>query len=74
MNSFLAKQCPLIKNNGKIPTDSHLLTDQSLSNDTLTGDDIVQIMSGLNRNKAYGHKMINIHQIKLRGNSISNLI
>ena len=68
---FFANHCSLIKNNSKIPTDFHLLTNKSLSSATFTDDDIVKTVNRLNPNKAHGHVAISIPMmIKLCENSI----
>ena len=59
-NSFFAKQCFLIKNDSKLPSRLHFLTDKRLSTVKFVNTDILKFIQNLNRNKAHGHDKINI--------------
>ena len=69
-NTFLAKQCPLIKNSSKIPSHLHYLTDNRLSSVSFSQDSIAKIIQNLDPNKAQGHDNISILMLKICGSSI----
>ena len=56
-NNFFAKQCALVENTSKLPTDSFKRTNKLLSI-ILFKDDIAEIIKNLNPNKAHGFDMI----------------
>ena len=68
-NDFFAKQCTLVENSSKLPTNSFKRTN-NLSTISFTKDDITKIFKSLNPNKAHGFDMISIHMIKFCGESI----
>ena len=53
-NSVFPNQFSSINSNYEIPTDSHFLTDNFLSNLFFTDDGIVETLNGLNLNTADG--------------------
>ena len=59
-NDFFAKQCTLVENTSKLPTDSFKRTNNLLSTISFTKDDIAKIIKNLNPNKADGFDMISI--------------
>ena len=69
-NSFFAKQCSLIKNDSKLPSRLHFLTDKRLSTVKFVNTDILKIIQNLNPNKAHGHDKISIRMLKICGNSL----
>ena len=50
---FIAKQCSLINNNSKLPTNFIYLTEKRLGNVIFSIDEIGCIIRGLDPNKAY---------------------
>ena len=66
-NNFFAKQCTLVENTRKLPTDSLKRTKIFLSTISFTKDDIAKIIKNLNSNKAHGFDMINIYMLKICG-------
>ena len=69
-NNFFAKQCKLVENTSKLPIDSSKRTNNLLSTNSLTKDDIANIIQNLNPNKAYGFNMISIRMLKICGDLI----
>ena len=69
-NNFFAKQCTLVENSSKLPTDSSKRTNNLLSTISFTKDDIANIIKNLNPNKAHGFDMISIRMLKICGDSI----
>ena len=69
-NNFFAKQCTLVENTSKLPTDSFKRTKNLLSTISFTKDDIAKIIKNLNPNKAHGFDMISIRMLKICGDSI----
>ena len=69
-NNFFAKQCTLVENSSKLPTNSFKRTNNLLSTFSFTKDDIAKIIKSLNPNKAHGFEMISIRMIKICGESI----
>ena len=69
-NDFFAKQCTLVENSSKLPTNSFKRTNNLLSTISFTKDDIAKIIKNLNPNKAHGFDMISIRMIKICGESI----
>ena len=53
-----------------LPSDLPQLTNKCLDLIHFSSSDIAKIISYLHPNKAQGHDMLNIHMIKLSGNSI----
>ena len=72
-NDFFAKQCTLVENSSKLPTNSFKRTNNLLSTILFTKDDIAKIIKNLNPNKAHGFDMISIHMIKICNDSILKL-
>ena len=64
-NNFFAKQCTLVENSSKLPTDSSKRTNKLLSTISFTKDDIANIIKNLNPNKAHGCDMISICMLKI---------
>ena len=64
-NNFFAKQCTLVENTSKLPTDSLKRTKNLLSTISFTKDDIAKIIKNLNPNKAHGFDMISIRMLKI---------
>ena len=73
-NSFFAKQCSLINNGSTLPTFFPLITEKSLSDVDFSVDDIKNIISKLDSNKAYGDDRISIRMLKLCDKSICKLL
>ena len=69
-NDFFAKQCTLVENSSKLPTNSFKRTNNLLSTISFTKDDIAKIIKNLNPNKAHGFDMISIRMIKICVESI----
>ena len=69
-NQFFVNQCSLLSNNNVLPTDLPQLKNKCLDSIHFSSSDIAKIISYLHPNKAQGHDMLNIHMIKLSGNSI----
>ena len=69
-NDFFAKQCTLVENNSKLPTNSFKRTNTLLSTISFTKDDIAKIIENLNPNKARGFVIISIRMLKICGNSM----
>ena len=69
-NDFFAKQCTLVENTSKLPTDSFKRTNNLLSAISFTKDDIAKIIKNFNPNKAHGFDMISIRMLKICGESI----
>ena len=69
-NHFFVNQYFLFSNNSVLPTDLPQLTNKCLDSIHFSSSDIAKIISYLHPNKAQGHDMLNIHMIKLSGNSI----
>ena len=62
-NSFLAKQCSVIKNNSKILSNFPYTTEKRLETVKLSSGDIGKIIQALFTNKAHGHDKINIRML-----------
>ena len=74
-NDFFAKQCTLVENSSKLPTNSFKRTNNLLSTISFTKDDkimikVAKIIKNLNPNKAHGFDMISIRMLKICGDSI----
>ena len=69
-NSFFSKQCSLITNNSKLPTNPSYLTDKPLSTTTFSANDIGKIIRSLNPNKAHGYDNLSIRMLKLCSDAI----
>ena len=69
-NNFFAKQCTLVENSSKLPTDFSKRTNNLLSTISFTKNDIANIIRNLNPNKAHGFAMISIRMLKICGDSI----
>ena len=59
-NSFFAKQCSLIDNGSTLPSLFPLITEKSLSDVDFSLEDIKNIISKLDSNKAHGDDMVSI--------------
>ena len=60
---FFAKQCSLIKNSSKLPSHLHYLTDNRLSSESFSQDEIAKMIQNLDLNKAHGHDNISIRML-----------
>ena len=69
-NDFFAKQCTLVENTTKLPTNFFKRTNNFLPIISLTKDGIAKIIKNLNPNKAHGFDMISIRILKICGDSI----
>ena len=69
-NSFFAKQCSLIDNGSTLSSLFPLITEKSLSHVDFSVEDIKNIISNLDSNKAHGEVMISICMLKLCDKSI----
>ena len=69
-NSFFAKQCSLINNGSTLSSLFPLITDKLLSDVDFSVEDIKNIISKLDSNKAHGDDMISICMHKLCDKSI----
>ena len=69
-NNFFAKQCTLVDNPRKLPTDSSKRTNNLLSTISFTKDDIANIIKNLNPKKAHGFDLISILMLKICADSI----
>ena len=67
-NKFFAKQCTLVENTSKPPTDSSKRTNNLFSTISFTKDDIANTIKNLN--KVHGFDMISIRMLKICGDSI----
>ena len=66
-NSFFSKQCSIIDNDKKLPSNLAYHTNEKLSNIVFNSEDIDKVISGLDPNKAHGHDMISIRMLKMCG-------
>ena len=69
-NSFLGKQCSLIDNGSALRSLFPLVTEKSLSVVDFSVEDIKNMISKLDSNKAHGDDMISICMLKLCDKSI----
>ena len=69
-NSFFAKQCSLISNDSKLPSQLHYFTEKRLSAIKFSSNNIFDIIQQLDPNKAHSHDMISIRMLKICGKSI----
>ena len=69
-NSCFAKQCSLIDNGSTLPSHVPLITKKSLSDVDFSVEDIKNIISKLDSNKAHGDDMISIRMLNLCDKSI----
>ena len=69
-NDFFAKQCTLVENTSKLPTNSFKRTNNLLSTISFTKDDIAKVIKNFHLNKAHGFDMISIGMLKICGDSI----
>ena len=70
LNSFLANQCSLIKNDSKLPSYLHYKTNSRLLTVYFFIDGIKKILQNLDPNEAHGHDKVTICILQLCGNSI----
>ena len=66
---FFAKQCTLVENTGKLPTDSFKRTNNLLSTISFTRHYFSKIIRNLNPNKPHGFDIISIRMLKICGDS-----
>ena len=69
-NDFFAKQCTLVENSSKLPTNSFKRPNNLLSTISFTKDDIAKVIKNPNPNKAHGFDMISIRMTKICCESI----
>ena len=69
-NFFFAKQCSLVDNGSSLLSLFPLITEKSLSDVEFSVEDIKNIISKLDSNKAHSDDMISIRMLKLCDNSI----
>ena len=69
-NSFFAKQCTVVNNGSRLPSELSLKTDKFLSNIIFSSDDILKIIQNLDSEKARDFDRINIQMLKICGLSI----
>ena len=69
-NSFFSKQCSIIDNGSKRPSNLVYHTNEKLSDIVFNSQDIYKVISGLDPNKSHGHDMISIRMLKKWGESI----
>ena len=69
-NSFISKQCPIINNGSKLPSNLVYHNNEKLSDIVFDSKDIRKVISALDPNKAHGHDMINIHMLTICAESI----
>ena len=69
-NDLFLKQCTLVENSSKLPTDFFERTNNLLSTISITQDVIANIIKNLNPNKAHVFDMISIRMLKIYGDSI----
>ena len=69
-NGFFSKQCQLIPNNSTLLSIQSFETSNRLSTIDIDSKKILNIIKGLNSNKAHGHDVISIRMLELCGPSI----
>ena len=69
-DNFFAKQCTLVENTSKLPTDFFKRINNLFSTISFSKDDIAKIIRNLNPNKAHGFDMISIRMVKIYDDSI----
>ena len=69
-NSFFANQCSFIPNNGILPSELKLLTEDTLTSCDFSESEILQVIKNQDSGKAHGHDMISIRMLKLCGGAI----
>ena len=70
-NIFFTKECSPISSDSTVTVSTKLESRERLSYLEFGVDDIVMIITSLDRNKAHGHDEISLHMIKLCASSIS---
>ena len=63
-NSFFSKQCSIMDNGSKLPSNLVYHTNEKLSYIVFNSEDIGKVISDLDPNKAHGHDMISIRMLK----------
>ena len=69
-NGFFSKQCQLIPNNSTLLSIQSFETSKRLSTIDIDSKKILNLIKGLNSNKAHGHDGISIRMLELCGPSI----
>ena len=69
-NSFVAKQCSLIRNDIELPTSLTFYTDNRLFIVSFSHEDVGKIIQNLNPNKAHGHDNISMCMLKICDSTI----
>ena len=65
-----SEQCSILQNSCKLQTNLASRTDQSLTSNKFSQDDILKIIQNLNPNKVHRPDKISIVMIKICGNSL----
>ena len=73
-NSFFSKQCSIIDNGSKLPSNLVYHTNEKLSDIVINSENIVKVISSLIPNKAHGYDIISIRMLKVCGKSIHKLL
>ena len=63
--SFFWKQCSVLDNDSKLPSNLVDYTNEKFSDIALNSEEIGKVISGLDPNKAHGHNMISIRMLKM---------
>ena len=69
-NNFFAKQCTIVNNTSKFPTDSLKRTNNCLCTISFNKDDIAKIIKNVDPNNFHCHDMISIRMLKIYDESI----
>ena len=69
-NNFFAKQCTIVNNTSKFPTDSLKRTNNCLCTISFNKDDIAKIIKNVDPNNFHCHDMISIRMLKICDESI----
>ena len=73
-NKFFAKQCTLVENTSKVPTNFFKRTNNLSTVWFSNKDDIAKTIKDLNPNKTHAFDMISIRMLKICGDSILKLL
>ena len=71
---FFSKQCSIIENGSKLPSNLVYHTNEKLSDIVFNSKDTGKVISGLDPNKAHGHDIISIRMLKMCAESIHELL
>ena len=64
-NEFFSRQCTLLNNGSKFPSQHYFITSERLSSIVFDDQDIIKIIRALNINESHGHDDISIRMIKI---------